>query len=181
MNSDVFLMAAVLIALGIFLREGYMMAIYSIQSYHDNLLFFNHSLAIPTAIQQIKQNAYVNSTVLSSLQQSPSTNVSSNAIHHPASIRDDTIKSSFKQSSNSTSRKRLNAFEKGLLQKEKLRDALTLEIERQQNRTVDAETKFVVFMPVESGFGNSIAVLIETLLFAFFTDRHFLSIISITI
>lgn len=176
-----FLTAAVLIALGVFLREGYMMVMYSIQSYHDNRLFFNHSLVIPTATNQIKRNVYINSTVVNSLQQSASTRVSSSSIQHSASARDHIVKSSFKQSSNSSSEKRLNAFERGLLKKEKLRDAFTLEMELRQNKTVDADTKFVVFTPIKTGFGNSIAFLIETLLFAYFSDRHFMSIIYVTI
>lgn len=64
--------------------------------------------------------------------------------------------------------------EKGALRHQFLEAAVKEQERMRQNPGKD--TKYIVFNPLPSGFGNNLAVLAETLFIAFLTNRRFLCI-----
>ena len=65
-----------------------------------------------------------------------------------------------------------------LLLKEEQRNAFVDTLVKQQNEEITSsknDTKYVIFRPIEAGFGNSMIVFVESILFAYFSKRHFYS------
>lgn len=164
MDKSLFVTIPILIAFAIFLREGYYTVEYCIQTYHENQQFFNQSSFL--RVQRKQQN-----------EKSPLPTLEKSQILKINSTRKAIAYNKTTVYHNTTTKKpKLNAYERMLLVKKEKRRDFAAAFRKQQNEELDPtnnETKYVVFKPIEAGFGNSMAVLVESLLFAYFTNRHF--------
>ena len=74
----------------------------------------------------------------------------------------------------------LNAYERSLVVKAKLRDDHLKKWIAEQNelqKSSDANKKYIIVYPMNSGFGNNLAILAEGILMSMMTHRQLLSMI----
>lgn len=165
MDKSTYVTVFIVIVFCIFLREGYLTMEYSLEKRRNSPPPLNFtSLELSTSTKHEVITEVPNS--LTSIDQG---NTQKGSNSKPAAAN------AYKKG-NST---KLNAYERMLLTKKTLREEYVNVMAKQQNEETDPnnkDTKYVVFRPVEAGFGNSMITLVESILLAFFTNRHFYSI-----
>lgn len=75
----------------------------------------------------------------------------------------------------------LNAYERSLVVKAKLREDYLKKWIAEQNelrKSPDSDKKYIIMYPVNSGFGNNLAILAEGVLMSMMTHRQLLSMIA---
>ena len=170
MNKSIIVTILLVFSTVLFFRESYLTSTYAIQAFHQSRQRLTktsnyHSCVNETCVEKVfKQSNQEN--VLSIPQNSPE---QLNSIQSNGS----SINTNMSSNTNGTYPKKLSNFEKMLLKKKELRDQFLQKLILQQNEPVTNDTKFAVFKPVDAGFGNSIAVLVDTIIFAYISNRHF--------
>ena len=75
-------------------------------------------------------------------------------------------------------KRKLNKYEQKVLKKKQQRDNFLELLRHQQDKGLEEEqnnTRYVIFYPIEAGFGNLVSVLAEAIVVSFITNRHFYS------
>lgn len=173
MNKTVTL--AILLSFSIFLHECYSTMMYSFQVVGRK----HNEMIIPTSTTSVITNTPTilpkNVSIIKSVKVLPKV-VEERKVN--VTLTNITTALVPKQVNTSKPKVKMNSYERMLLEKKALRDNFAKKFAKQQNEEIlpsNDTTKYVVFKPGQAGFGNSMAVLAEALLFAYFSKRHFYS------
>ena len=170
MNKSLVVTVLFVFSCVLLLRESYLTTTYAIQSFHQNRQQLKKS-PIGYNSSDIESNKKMDSQPKQyNITQSPK---NSQERPNPLQVNKTTSNPYVPKKVNGTYPKKLTNYEKMLLRKKELRDEFLQKLIRQQNEPVTNETKYAVFKPIEAGFGNSIAVLVDTIIFAYISNRHF--------
>ena len=157
MNKSITVTILLVFSTVLFFRESYLTSTYAIQAFHQSR---------QRLMKSSNNYGCMNETCVGKMvEQSNQENILPIPNNSPAQLNS--------IQSNGTYPKKLSNFEKMLLRKKGLRDAFLQKLIQQQNEPITNNTKFAIFKPVDAGFGNSIAVLVDTIIFAYISNRHF--------
>ena len=164
---------AILLSFAILLRECYLTIEYSLQKIKGK---GNDTVIALLTTPSIKNTTLIlpkNKTMVKTVQVPPKV-IKEKKMN--GTIPNKSIPSISNQFNSSSRKPKLNAYERMLLHKKELRHEFVKIFAKQQDEELDVTkntTKYVIFKPSHAGFGNSMAVLVEALLFSYFSNRHF--------